>query len=211
MRSFVISTFALAAVVALAPSAAFAQPPAQQQQPPAGQPPAGQQPAAPAAPKLTFTTPAGMLLVQVKPGNSTCDQPAAAQPPAASSSTGQPPAGQAAAAPCTPQPYTQIFEEMVGKLKAAFSSPSSPPEVKAQASSWRIYKSSEPGPNGNVFYVMLIDPTVPNNEYQFFELIQKSLTPEQQRDPATAQMYQRFNSAIAQMSKLDLTPVSGGQ
>src|SRR4029079_7725958 len=67
MRAFVITTFALA--VALAPAATFAQPP---QQPPAGQPPAGQQPpaaAAPAAeaPKIPFETPAGILLVQIKP------------------------------------------------------------------------------------------------------------------------------------------------
>src|SRR5215471_6276300 len=67
MRSFVTSTFALA--LALAPAAAIAQTTAQQPpagQPPAGQPPAAAQPAPPAAPKLTFTTPAGLLLVQVK-------------------------------------------------------------------------------------------------------------------------------------------------
>src|SRR6266550_8533397 len=82
MRSCVILTFALA--VALAPAAAFAQTPPSGQppagQPPAGQPPAGQPPAgqpaagqppattaAPAAPKLSFTAPGGLLLVQVKP------------------------------------------------------------------------------------------------------------------------------------------------
>lgn len=204
MRSFVISTFALAAAIALAPSVAFAQPPQQQ-------PPAGQQPAAPGAPKLTFTTPAGMLLVQVKPGNSTCDQSAPAASAAGAASTGQPPAGQAAAPPCTPQPYTQIFEEMIGKLKASFTSPTAPADVKAQASAWKMYKSSDPGPGGTTFYIMLIDPTVPNGEYQFFEIIQKGLSPEQQRDPATVQMYQRFNSAIAGMNKMDLTPVGGGQ
>jgi hypothetical protein len=72
-RPFVISSFALA--VALAPSLLFAQTPAQQppsQTPPAqaptGQPPAGQTPpATPAAPKVAFTTAAGLLLVQVKP------------------------------------------------------------------------------------------------------------------------------------------------
>ena len=69
MRSLVTSTFALA--LALAPVAAFAQTSTTAQQPPAGQPPAGQppaaaQPAAPAAPKVAFTAPAGLLLVQVK-------------------------------------------------------------------------------------------------------------------------------------------------
>lgn len=71
-RPFVTLNFALAA--ALAPALCFAQAaPAQ----PATQPPATQQPATPAggaaapappatAPKLAFTTPAGLLLVQIK-------------------------------------------------------------------------------------------------------------------------------------------------
>src|SRR5919107_1858568 len=58
-RPFATLTFTLAA--ALAPGALFAQ----------AQPPTGQQPAAAAAPagapKVGFTTPAGILLVQIKP------------------------------------------------------------------------------------------------------------------------------------------------
>jgi len=71
-RPFVISTGALA--LALLPATGFAQTPAAQQpaQPPAAQqpaqPPAGAQaPAAPTTPKVPFTTPAGVLLVQIKP------------------------------------------------------------------------------------------------------------------------------------------------
>ena len=68
-RSLVTTTFALS--LALVPAALFAQaaPPAQTppaQTPPAQQPPAAA-PAAPAAAKVGFTTPAGMLLVQIKP------------------------------------------------------------------------------------------------------------------------------------------------
>jgi hypothetical protein len=60
MRSFVLTTFALA--LALAPAAAFAQ------QPPAQQPPAATPaPQTPAPPKVSFATPAGLLLVQIKP------------------------------------------------------------------------------------------------------------------------------------------------
>jgi hypothetical protein len=74
MRSCVISAFVLAVV--LAPAATFAQatttgqPPAGQPpagQPPAGQPPAEQTPATATAPKVAFTTPAGILLVPIKP------------------------------------------------------------------------------------------------------------------------------------------------
>ena len=60
MRAFVITTFALA--VALAPATALAQATTSTtaQQPAAAAP-------APEAPKVPFTTPAGMLLVQIKP------------------------------------------------------------------------------------------------------------------------------------------------
>src|SRR5688572_29728408 len=62
-RPFVISTGALA--LALLPAAVFAQtPPAQTPAQPAA---AAQAPAAPAAAKVPFTTPAGVLLVQIKP------------------------------------------------------------------------------------------------------------------------------------------------
>ena len=66
-RSCVTSVFALA--LALAPVALFAQTAPPAQQPPAQQPPATEPaaPAQPAAPKLTFASPAGILLVQIKP------------------------------------------------------------------------------------------------------------------------------------------------
>jgi hypothetical protein len=173
MRSFVTSTFALA--LALVPAAAFAQttPPAQ---PPAGQQPApaaAAQPAAPAAPQLSFTTPAGMLLVQVKP-----DQTAA-------------------------------FEEMIGKIKAGVAA-ATDPALKAQAGTWKVYKAQEPAAGGNVMYVVLIDPATANTEYQFFQVIQKTLTDDQKREPATAEMYKKYAAAIAGMNKLNIAPVGGG-
>lgn len=64
-RPFVTLTLAL--TLALAPAALFAQEPPTQ---PPTQPPAQQEPATPeppAPPKLTFDSPAGILLVQIKP------------------------------------------------------------------------------------------------------------------------------------------------
>jgi hypothetical protein len=172
MRSFVISTFALAIV--LAPAVVFAQatttpPPAGQQPPATAQAPA--QPAAPAAPKLTFKTPAGILLVQVKP-----DQ-------------------------------TAVFEEMIGKLSAGLPN-AKDPAIKAEAGSWKFYRAAEPAAGGNVLYVVLIDPATANTEYQFYEVINSTLTDEQKRDPATAEMYKRWNAAIAGMNMLNITPVT---
>lgn len=161
MRRVIVSALALA----LLPAAVFAQdpPPVQQQQ---------QQPAAPeqpAAAKLTFKTPAGMLLVQVKP-----DQTAA-------------------------------FEEMIAKLRSGTAA-STDPALKA-AGEMKVYKSSEPGAGGNAFYVMIYDPTQPGAEYAWLDVINKTLTPDQQRDPATREMYTRFAEAIAGTNLLNLTEI----
>ena len=190
MRAFVTTTFALA--LALAPAAAFAQqttPPPQQ--PPAGQPPAGQQPAAaqPAAPqpiKVGFTAPAGMLLVQVG-----C-------PPA---KAGEAPANP----PCKTEDQARTFEEMMSKIINGVGN-SSDDKTKAQAGTWHYYKASEPA-GSNVMYVVVIDPAHPDTEYQFLEVLNKTLTDEQKRDPGTQAMYQKYAAAIQMMNKLNLTPV----
>jgi hypothetical protein len=173
MRSLVTSTFALA--LALAPAAAFAQTSTAQQppagQPPAGQPPAAAQPAASTAPKVAFTAPAGLLLVQVK-----ADQ-------------------------------TAVFEEMMGKIKSGVAN-SADPAVKAQAGSWHYYKATEPA-GSNVMYVVVIEPAKPDTEYQFLEVLNKTLTDEQKRDPATQDMYKKYAGAIATMNKLNITPGGG--
>jgi hypothetical protein len=176
MRSFVTTTFALA--LAFAPAAAFAQ------TPPAGQQPAAAQPAAPAPPKLTFSTPAGLLLVQVK-----SDQ-------------------------------TAVFEEMISKIKAGLAA-SADPELKKEGAGLKVYKTAEPAAGGNALYVFVADPAVPSGEYSFLDALAKGMTPEQQRDPATADLYKKYLATYAPdkdgkptalgLNKLSLTPVGGGQ
>jgi hypothetical protein len=173
-RPFVTSTFALA--LALAPAVLFAQaaPPAQQPPatPPAGQTPGAQPPAAPApaAPKLAITSPAGALLVPIKP-----DQ-------------------------------TAVFEEFAKKLLAGLAK-STDPVVKQQASGFKIYKSAEPiGPNA--LYVVMIEPVVPNSEYELFAMLLKTMTPEEQRAPEAADMWKRYVAAFATgPNRLSLTPI----
>jgi hypothetical protein len=189
MRVLVVSTVALA--VMLSPAAGFAQsqtPPSQQPpsttqpptttQPPSTtqpstQPPAGAPSATPGAPKLSFPTPSGILLVQVKP-----DQASA-------------------------------FEEMIGKLRAGLAK-SDKPELKQQANSWKVYRANEPMA-GNTLFVVVIDPAMPNTEYQFLQVLNSTLTPEEQRAPETQEMYKRYAAAIANMNRLNVTPVGGGQ
>ncbi len=166
-RSFVITS--LACALALAPAVLFAQNPPVQQQPPATQQPAAAD--KPAAPKVAFDTPAGMLLVQIKP-----DQTAA-------------------------------FEEMVGKLKAGLAK-TEDATIKQQAGGWKVYKASES--QGNVLYVIFVDPAVKASEYDLFGMLQKVMTPDELRDPKAGEMWKKFSDAFAAgYNKLSLTPVGG--
>ena len=169
MRSFVRSVFALAVV--LAPAAAFAQATTTSGSTTTQQP-AAAQPAAPAAPKVPFTTPAGILLVQIKPDK------------------------------------TADFEEMVGKLKAGFAK-TQDATLKQQAAGFKVYKSAEPF-GANALYVVQIEPTVPSSEYELFNMLLRTMTPEEQRAEGVADMWKRYADAFAAgLSKLSLTPVGG--
>jgi hypothetical protein len=170
-----------ALALALAPAAAFAQTTPPPTQPPA-QPPAGQQPPAAA-------------------------QPAAPAAPAAPKLSFKTPAGMLFVQVKPDQ--TAVFEEMMNKIKGGLAA-SANADLKTQSASWKFYKAAEPGAGGNVMYIVLIEPAVANTEYQFFEVIQKTLSDEQKRDPATAEMYKKYNASIASMNMMNLTPGGGG-
>jgi hypothetical protein len=121
---------------------------------------------------VPFTTPAGILLVQIKPDK------------------------------------TAVFEEMAGKLKAGIAK-TQDETLKKQAAGLKIYKSSEPfGPNA--LYVVLLDPAVPASEYELFNMLLRTMTPEEQRDPGAQDMWKRYADAFAAgLSKLSLTPLGG--
>ena len=56
----------------------------------------------------------------------------------------------------------------------------------------------QPNPfGGNVLYVVLIDPAVADTEYQFFEMLVEDDDAEEQRDPATREMWKRYAGAFA--------------
>jgi hypothetical protein len=96
---------------------------------------------------------------------------------------------------------------MMGKIKSGVAN-SADPAVKAQAGSWHYYKATEPA-GSNVMYVVVIEPAKPDTEYQFLEVLNKTLTDEQKRDPATQDMYKKYAGAIATMNKLNITPGGG--
>ena len=169
MRRFTISSFALA--MALAPAMLFAatapaQDPAAQQ--PAAAAPA--QPATPPPPKVAFTSPAGALLVPIKPTE------------------------------------TAVFEEFAAKLKAGLAK-TQDATLKQQAAGFKIYKSAEPfGPNA--LYVVTIEPAVPNAEYELFDMLRRTMTPEELRAPEAVEMWKRYANAFPSgPSRLSLTPI----
>src|SRR5262249_16261590 len=59
---------------------------------------------------------------------------------------------------------TAVFEEMMGKIKSGVAN-ATDPAVKAQAGSWKYFRASEPGAQGSVMYIVLIDPAVAGTEY----------------------------------------------
>jgi hypothetical protein len=102
---------------------------------------------------------------------------------------------------------TAAFEELMSKLKPALEA-ATDPALKAQAS-FKVYKSAE-GSQGNALYVVVFDPATPGSEYNFLDMFNKTLTPEQQRDPAMVENFKRWAGAFAGMNILNLSPVSGG-
>lgn len=42
---------------------------------------------------------------------------------------------------------------------------STDPRVRSQAAGWRVFRAAEPGPNGTVLFVFVIDPPVPGADY----------------------------------------------
>jgi hypothetical protein len=56
------------------------------------------------------------------------------------------------------------FEMVIGYLQAAFEK-STDARVREQAVGWRVFKATEPGPNGSVLYVFVIDPAVAGADY----------------------------------------------
>ena len=69
------------------------------------------------------------------------------------------------------------FEGVLNKTKEALLK-SEKPERKQQAASWRVYKSDTPGKDGNVTYVMLIDPAVKEADYNIVNILNEGFPAE---------------------------------
>lgn len=64
---------------------------------------------------------------------------------------------------------TADFEFVLGRLKEALAK-SEKPERKEQAAGWKIFKANQQV-NGNVAYIMIINPVIKGQEYDISRLI----------------------------------------
>jgi hypothetical protein len=145
-------------------------------------------------------------------------------PPTGAQTPGNPAPGSPAAAPGTAPPIVARafatptglifnavrpervadFERALGYFLAALEK-SADPGVRAQAQGWRVMKATEPGPNGSVVYVFLIDPTVPNADYSLGPILAEAYA-----NPAELQqIWKLYTSALTSngTSLMSLTPV----
>jgi hypothetical protein len=72
---------------------------------------------------------------------------------------------------------TADFEMVMNKTKEALMK-SEKPERKQQAASWRVYKSEQAAANGNVTYVMIIDPAIKNADYNVINILNEAFPAE---------------------------------
>jgi hypothetical protein len=102
---------------------------------------------------------------------------------------------------------TAVFEEMIGKINAGLAK-TGDQTLKQLASGIKVYKSSEPF-GQNALYVVLAEPTVPNADYDLFDVLYKTMTDEEKRAEGFKEMWAKYvNAFAAGLSKLSLTPIA---
>jgi hypothetical protein len=85
---------------------------------------------------------------------------------------------------------TADFEMIIGKLKEALAK-SENPVRKQQAAGWKVFKQAEPGPNGSVVYIFLINPVVKDADYTVSKILAEAFPNEVQA------LFQTYSAAYA--------------
>jgi hypothetical protein len=96
------------------------------------------------------------------------------------------------------------FEAVLVKLRAALAN-SKDPVRNQQGWGWKIYKAAEPGPNGSVLYVFVMDPAVKGADYGVAKILSEAY-PDEIMD-----LYRRYAGAFATAGQtlINLQPVPG--
>ena len=69
-----------------------------------------------------------------------------------------------------PADKTGDYEMVIAKLKEALGK-SEKPEAKQQMAGWRIMKSGTPQPTGEIIYIHVISPVVPDADYSVTNIV----------------------------------------
>ena len=96
------------------------------------------------------------------------------------------------------------FETVITKLRQALEA-SKDPVRNQQGWGWKIFKAAEPGPNGSVLYVFVMDPAVKGADYGVAKILAEAYPTE------IMELYRMYSGAFATAGQtlLNLQPVTG--
>ena len=158
------------------------------------------------------------FLLALMIGQAAAPQTPAAPPTPAPSSAPAPPPGQSVV---SPPPLGRVFaseqglifnairpdkvmdfETVIARLRAALAN-SKDPVRNQQGWGWKIFKAAEPGPNGSVLYVFLMDPAVKGADYGVAKILAEAYPAE------ITELYRMYTSAFATAGQtlINLQPV----
>ena len=96
---------------------------------------------------------------------------------------------------------TDDFELVLARLAEGLEA-SSDPVRRRQAEGWRVFRATEPGPNGSVLYVFVVDPVVPGADYGVARVLAEAFPDE------AGELYALYSGAYADgQTMLNLEPV----
>ncbi len=96
---------------------------------------------------------------------------------------------------------TGDFEKVVARLHLALAR-STDPVRRAQAAGWKVFRATEPGPQGSVLYLFVMDPAVKGADYTVSRVLSEVFPDEVQA------LFQLYNGAVLGQSLLSLTQVA---
>lgn len=96
------------------------------------------------------------------------------------------------------------FETVLAKLRSALTD-SKDPVRNQQGWGWKIFKAAEPGPNGSVLYVFVMDPVVKGADYGVAKILAEAFPME------IMDLYRMYSGAFATAGQtlLNLKPAAG--
>jgi hypothetical protein len=94
------------------------------------------------------------------------------------------------------------FETVLAKLRAALAD-SKDPVRNQQGWGWKIFKAAEPGPNGSVLYVFVMDPAVKGADYGVAKILSEAYPNE------IMELYRMYTGAFATAGQtlINLQPI----